>query len=77
LQEAKKEYIMAILFAPSWEPANKKFFLPGARGRILFSMALLSGWILPSSKKGSNRGSRKHQSPVLYPPGDALLSPVD
>jgi hypothetical protein len=25
LQEAKKEYIIAILFAPSWEPANKKF----------------------------------------------------
>jgi len=51
LQEAKKENIMAILFTPSWEPANKKFFLPSARGRILFSMALLSRWILPSSKK--------------------------
>ena len=36
-----------------WEPANKKFFLPSARSRILFSMALLSGWILLSSKKGS------------------------
>jgi hypothetical protein len=31
LQEAKKEYIIAILFAPSWDPANKKFFLPRAR----------------------------------------------
>jgi hypothetical protein len=28
LQEAKKEYIMAILFAPSWEPANKMFSSP-------------------------------------------------
>jgi hypothetical protein len=57
LQEAKKEYIMAILFAP-WEPTNKKFFLPSASGLILFSMALLSRWILQSSKKGSIRGSR-------------------
>jgi hypothetical protein len=24
---SKKKYIMAILFAPSWEPVNKKFFL--------------------------------------------------
>ena len=32
---------MAILFAPSWEPANRKFFLPSARGRILFSMAFV------------------------------------
>jgi len=53
LQEAKKEYIIAILFAPSWEPTNKKFFLPRTRGRILFSLALLTGWILLSSKKGS------------------------
>jgi hypothetical protein len=45
------------LFAP-WEPTNKKFFLPSASGLILFSMALLSRWILQSSKKGSIRGSR-------------------
>jgi hypothetical protein len=31
LKEAKKEYIIAILFAPSWEPTNKKFFLLSAR----------------------------------------------
>jgi len=38
LQEAKKEYIMAILFAPSWEPANKKFFLPS--GPMIFDLFL-------------------------------------
>jgi hypothetical protein len=53
LQEAKKECIMAILFAPSWEPANKKFFLPSAGASIMFSKALFSRWILPSSKQGS------------------------
>jgi hypothetical protein len=50
LQEAKKEYTMAILFATSWEPSNKKFFLSNGIGCILFSMALSSIWILPSSK---------------------------
>jgi hypothetical protein len=31
LQEAKKKYIMAILFAPKWEPANKMFSSPAQR----------------------------------------------
>jgi hypothetical protein len=31
LQEAKNEYIMAILYSLSWEPENKKFFLPSGQ----------------------------------------------
>lgn len=36
LARCKKEYFIAILFDPSWEPANKKFSFPATGAYLVF-----------------------------------------
>jgi len=52
---SKKGIHHGKLLCPQLEPTNKKFFLPSVGGLILLSMALLSRWLLQTSKKGSIR----------------------